>query len=216
VTFTGTGGGPLDLSASAVFTVTGTTLTVTLTNTSSSVSASEAQVLTAVFFDAPAATTRTSALLAPGSFVINDSPPPGDVVGGEWAYRSGIVGPNGATSGISSASFGLFPSTIYNFPGPDLYPPLNPDGQQYGIVSASTTTYSGGVPMINHSVVFVLDGFTGTEADIANVSFQFGSSLGYPNVVGTRVEAPIPEPGAALLFGVGTCFAATALRRRAA
>ena len=111
------------LAASALFATAGSNLVITLTNTSLADVLVPADVLTALFFDLPGAgvLSSVSAVLNAGSSVVydTDGQPAGGVVGGEWAYGSGLAGaPGGATRGISSAGFGLFGGST--FPGADL------------------------------------------------------------------------------------------------
>ncbi len=203
-----------DLSASANFVASGGTLTVTLTNTSTSDVLIPADVLTGVFFTIPQnpTLTRDSATVALGSSVLFGSTDSGGVVGGEWAYKDGLVGaPGGADEGISSAGLGLFGSGDV-FPGTNLQGPADPDGLQYGITSAGDnpltgndavtgkTTYQGKYPngaLIKNSVVFVLDvPLDFDTSKITDVSFQYGTDLTEPNI-------RVPEPGSMLLLGSG-------------
>jgi len=216
ITFTGSSG---SLAASAGFETSGTNLVVTLTNTSAADVLVPTDVLTAIFFDIAGvgALTPVSAVLGSGSSVFYDpdGQPAGGVVGGEWAYKAGLVGaPGGATEGISSSGFSLFgPADL--FPGPDLQSPTSPDGLQYGILSAGDNSATGnaGVTgsggLILNSVVFTLSGLPGgfdpsADGAITNVSFQYGTALTEPNVPGDGGGGggTIPEPGALSLLGV--------------
>ena len=225
------------LAASVSFDVLpGSKLQVVLTNTSLTEAAEPMGVLTAVFFSGLNGLTPTSALLAAGSTVINtvnntgiyaNQQPPGDNVGGEWAYNvvSGL--PNGASAGISSSGLGIFGGA--NFNGPNLQNPVALDGMQYGIVPASSQSGGGnggmdGNAFIRNSVVFVLDNYTGGAAGLAginNLSFQYGTALSEPNLVpnappptcsngnpypycGTGGNSTsVPEPMSAMVLTVG-------------
>lgn len=175
-------------SASALFDDTGGVLTVTLTNTADADVTIPVEILTALFFDSlmPLSLTPVSATLGVGSTVLFGGTDPGDVVGGEWAYKSGLVGtPGNQVYGISSTGLGLFgPGDL--FPGSNLQGPASPNGLEYGITTANDDPTTGNTPvtgmnaLIQHQVVFVLsglpDGFDASR-DIGNVFFQYGTSL---------------------------------------
>lgn len=169
------------------------------------------QMLTGVFFDiagAPLALSRISVTIAAGSgaFIGVAGGPaptdPGDSVGGEWAYNSGIAGPHGADYGVSSSGLGLF-GPGDRFAGNNLQGPASPDGVQYGITNAGDNILTGngglnGEGLIKHAVVIILDG-VGPNFDlssIGNVSFQYGTGLSEPNLPGA------PTPGAMALLGI--------------
>jgi hypothetical protein len=209
VTFA-TASGPI--AASVSFNLVGGNLEVILTNTGTGDVTAPNQVLTAVFFDISGADPTLnplSAVLNGGSTVFYDADgqPAGGVVGGEWAYASGLSGaPLGADYGISSSGFGLFgPGDL--FPGADLEDPVSPDGVQYGLLSAgdNTATGNGGITgsggLIKNSVKFTLDSVpTGfLVSQISNVSFQYGTGLDEPNIP----AIPEPETYAMLLAGLG-------------
>ncbi len=179
------------LAASAKFEQVGPNIVVTLTNTSPSDVLVPVDVLTGVFFDIDgvALLVPTSALL--GTSVVFFGPDGGGNVGGEWAYASGLAGPNGATEGISSAGLGLFGGS--NFGGANLQGPAAVNGLQYGITSAGDNTATGNAPvtggnaLIKNQVVFTLAG-TGLTS-VSNVSFQYGTALDEPNVF---CRPPVP------------------------
>jgi len=203
------------LAASAKFEVSGTDLIVTLTNTSAADALVPVDILTGLFFDVSGGAlslTQVSAVVPAGSFVHNGPTDPGGVVGGEWAYKTGLAGgPGSASYGIGSAGFGLFgPADL--FPGTDLQPPTSPDGLQYGVTSAGDNLATGNAPLTNGSnalikneVVFTLSGLpVGFDpmTQIGNVWFQYGTALDEPH---------FPEPASAMLLGLA---AVGILRRR--
>ena len=197
-----------NLAASADFSIVGGNLQVILTNTSAFDVMIPADILTALFFDLDGspALTSISAVLGVGSSVLFGVSDPGGVVGGEWAYGSGLSGaPGGAGQGISSSGLGLFGGAT--FPGTNLQGPAAVDGMQYGIVSAGDNPLTGNAPVtganafIQNAVVFTLGGLPGDFSldDISNVSFQYGTALTYPNI-----RPPlVPEPASVILLGLG-------------
>lgn len=214
ITYTGTQG---DLEASATFSLAGLDLFVTLTNISEADVLVPADVLTAVFFNITndPMLTRDSAKLAGGSVVHFGGTDAGGVVGGEWAYKTGLSGAPGDNSqGISSVGLGLFgPPDL--FPGSNLDGPASPNGLNYGITSAGddvttgNTPVTGTRPLIQDSVVFELGGVPDglTLDDISNVWFQYGTSLDEPSFP----HAPEPTTILLLASAVG---AFSILRRR--
>jgi hypothetical protein len=219
-TFTGSSG---SLSASVTFQTSGSNLIVTLTNTSSADAMVPTDILSGVFFNLTGSPSLTSvsAVLNAGSTVINVAAAnpavlvpggvdPGGVVGGEWAYASGISGPGGRSNGISSTGLGLFGNP--NFPGNNLQDPLALDGIEYGITSAgdNPATGNGGIidqVLIKNSVVFTLSGLPGGFSALSGVSsvlFQYGTSLTETSIPGIPPEGnPVPSPGASLLAMIG-------------
>lgn len=211
VIFTGSGlnsmNGNNPIAGSVEFEVSANALIVTITNTAMSDVEVPSDVLTGAFWSmdiGASSLTRTSGLLVAGSTVFYDADgqPAGGVIGGEWAYKSGLSY-HGASYGISSSGLGLFgPGDV--FPGPDLAPPPNPDGLNYGLLSAgdNSATGNGGVTgsggLIKNAVVFTLTGLPGnfTLDSISNVYLQYGTDLSEPRLT------TVPEPGTVALLGL--------------
>lgn len=207
-----------NLSASARFENVGGILSVTLTNTSSADVMVPADVLTAVFFDLATGETLIPVMASLSGATVHYGPNGSGNVGGEWAYGAGLSGaPVGATRGISSAGFGLFGNA--NFGGANLEGPTAVNGLNYGLtstgdnVSTGNSPVTGGVPLIQDHVVFLLSGISSKfdpAKSIRNVSFQYGTALTEPNVpAGTPV--PLPQAG---VLGLATLSLAAVRRRR--
>lgn len=232
--FTGSQG---SLSASVDFNVIGTDLVVTLTNTSGADVLVPADVLTGVYFSGLASASSVSAVLSPGSTVIQAAQPAGGVVGGEWALGTGLSAPGGATAFISSTGAGNFVGQP-TFPGINLGGPVGVNGLQFGLVSAgdNAATGNGGIQgaegLIDNSVTFTLGNLPGgfSLAGIGNVSFQYGTSLTEPIVPGTpggqcpngapnfpicSPQVATPEPMSMAMLGVGMLGLGLLRRRRA-
>lgn len=196
-----------NLAAEAEFSLVGSDLVVRLANTSLFDVTVPADVLTAVFFDISGSAvtlTRNSAVIGPTSSVAFGGTDPGGVVGGEWAYKSGVSGVGGAAYVISSSGLNVVgPGDL--FPGSDLQPPAGPDGLQYGITSAGdnlgtgNAAVTGGNALIKNEVIFTLGGIgAGFDLNrIGNVWFQYGTATdSEPNFPGT------PTPGSLALLGL--------------
>jgi hypothetical protein len=215
-------------SATVDFQVSGGDLIVTLTNVATHDVTKPDQLLTGVFFEFEDALTlsRTSAVLGAGSNVwipqaSGATPGPIDapnIIGGEWAGRTGIGAIAPADIGISSAGLGVFGGG-HLFPGSNLWGPIAKDGAQYGILSAGDdlTTGNGailGTPYVQNQVVFTLSGNPAALAaiDLAKakkVWFQYGTKFGEPGFKGDLV----PTPGATCVLALGGVLAARRRRR---
>jgi hypothetical protein len=201
ITFSGLSG---NLAASAKFDTVGTHLVVTLTNTSANDVLIPADVLTGLFFNAATALTLTpiSAVVAPGSSVLFGTTDPGDVVGGEWAYKLlNIAVEPQRQYGISSSGLGIF-GPGDRFPGTNLQGPTNPGGLEYGITSAGDNPATGNAPvtganaLIMNEVIFTFGGLPAgfdPSTEISGVLWQYGTSLSEPR---------FPEPATILLLAV--------------
>jgi hypothetical protein len=218
ITFTGATG---PYAASATFDVSGSNLLITLTNTSTADTLSAGDLLTAVFFNISGdpTLTRTSVVLAGGSTVEhNGGTNPGNDVGSEFAYLSGL-NQYGANQGVSNSGLGIF-GPPDRFPGNDLYPPDSPDGAQYGLASAGDNPATGNgsiadpIPLIKNSVLITLGGLPGgfSLSDISHVTFQYGTGLDDTHIPGN--PQPVPEPASLTLLGTGFVVVASIMRRR--
>lgn len=225
VTGTGAGVGGATLEAQASFDISGDFLTITLQNIATNDEETGGQdtpgnTLTGLFFDVVGIPTLTtvSATVAGGSSIVQAGTcNPGSCAGvtdvsGEWGFSQTQDfafdgGPN-AGYGIASPGYlttGL-PMNIGNFnngaAGVNLDDPNSLDGINFGIISgAGTYNPNGGLagePLVQDTMVFVLSGASGlTMDDFTNVSFQYGTNFGEPNI------PAIPVPAAVWLFGSG-------------
>ncbi len=227
ITYTaaGSGPGPVPVSASATFDIIGNDLFITLLNTSGPNDGKDVpgSTLSGLFwkFAGNPVLTGVSATLSAGSTILGTCDQVNCVnvtnVAGEFGYQAGAL-PGGADRGIASSGYlttGL-PGNIGNFnngaAGTDLDNPISLDGINFGIVSAAAGyNPNGGLaaePVIQGGVVFRLSGALGlTNANISNVSFQYGTSFPELNLPGSSTVPvqgdPLPEPGTVALLGLG-------------
>lgn len=229
ITFGGSGadadGRPV--SAQAIFDISGNILTITLINNAPSHSGNDApgSTLSGLFwnFTGSPSLTPASATVASGAIVgaACDSVSCVGVtnVAGEFGYQATSF-TGGADRGIASSGYlttGLS-GNIGNFnngaAGTDLDNPASLDGINFGIISAASGfDPNGGLandPLIQDRAVFVLTGVSGlTNADISNVSFQYGTNLSELNVPGicrngcSTTTTQVPEPALPLMLGAG-------------
>jgi PEP-CTERM motif len=243
--------GALGLSASVLFEydMSAGLLAVTLTNTSQGDVIAPQDVLTGVFFNMGGGDLQTvEARLGAGSVVwfapetdvagndITDGTYDGDV-GAEWGYRSGIqstdaipLTPGHTNSGISSTGlddvFG--PGDRFDTSG-NLQGPASPDGLQYGITSegddplTGNKMVTGSHALIWNSVDFLFQLAPSDDFSIADVWFQYGTSLSEPNypydeflwIPGSGGNTPpVPEPASVLVLGLGLSSLALRSRKR--
>ncbi len=197
-----------------------TNLVITLVNTATYKPNDPVDILTGVFFSVAGDPNLIpiSGLLSSGSEVLYNGslvPVSGGVIGGSWAYANELSGaPAGADEGISATGLGLFGGG-HLFPGAKIPGDKNPPG---GLPGGLTTlvddgsNYNGGLkgrPLISDGAVFTLGNVPAsfTLADIANVSFQYGTSLSEPNI------QVVPEPSTIALVLSG-CLLLALIRRR--
>ncbi|MGD1020257.1 MAG: XDD4 family exosortase-dependent surface protein [Verrucomicrobiia bacterium] len=225
VTASGPGTEPGEtLGASATFAVSNLELIVTLSNTGTFDPVNANDVLTAVFFkvNGDLKLTPQSADVAPGSSVI-DHPHPlplgfsGDV-GSQWAYRNDLIrAPNGTDEGISSTSLKWFGTK-------NLFSSEKIKGfGSIGGISFGITTFDdlGGhkrgnlknQALAQNSVVFTFSGLPDdfSLSDISDVTFQYGTSVKAPDLIGGAI-ANVPEPPTIALVVAGMIGALGAMR----
>ncbi len=210
------------LDASATFTVSNLNLIVTLSNTGTFDPVNANDVLTAIFFaiNGDPKLTPESADVGPGSSVI-DHPLSlgfsGDV-GSQWAYWNDLVGaPNGTDEGISSTTLKWF-GTKNLFSSKKLKGFGSLGGISFGI---TTLDDFGGhnrgnlknQALLQNSVVFTFSGLPTnfSLSDISDVTFQYGTSLKAPDLIGDAI-ANVPEPPAIALVVAGMIGALAVMR----
>jgi hypothetical protein len=213
-----------DISGSASFAISGSNLLITLTNTLTTAVGFQDQILQGVVWQQIGIGTLTT-VSAIASNVVNSSSyngPLGDV-GGEWAYKIGAPSPALGSADRQIYGAGTYGGGDPNGTNPVFFPktsvnnlggPTNPDGAQYGIISANTSNPSsiggfefppnGNDPdangLVRDQILFTLglsDDFkTGQDTyaySFDNVALFFGTSPG----------GVVPIPPTALLLGGG-------------
>lgn len=235
VTLTGTGtdGRSASVTFDTFTDITTTYLKVTLTNTATYDSFRPTDILTAIFFSLPgnltlSRTLGVSGATVPGGSNIKNAADVTDV-GTEWAYRSGLS-VSGFNQGISSIGTGLFGggNRFITCSNCDLQGPDSPNGLQYGITTLNDPDDAGpgndnggllGRHLIRNSVVFFLGGLNAgfdPSTAIANVRFQYGTSLSEPYFGnGGCCRGQVPQPSSLALVGsIGILGALMMARRR--
>ena len=221
ITFTGSSG---SLAASVSFDIVGGQLQVILKNTSAADILVPVDVLTAVFFNIVGnpTLTRVSGISGGSTYLgATNVSAAGTVIGGEWAYLSGLS-QYGANSGISSSGLGIFgPADL--FPGSNLSGPASPAGVQYGLASAGDNQLTGNAAILGNELTrnfdtFLLGGLPAgfSLSSIASVTFQYGTSLdeGHFGGGGGGTGTAIPEPGTLAVLGLGLLALGVSRRRR--
>jgi hypothetical protein len=206
VTASGPGDDPGEmLSATATFIVSNLDLIVTVSNTGTFDPVNANDILTGIFFDINGDPTLTpeSAEVANGSSVIDHRLPLGFAgdVSSQWAYRNDLVrAPNGTTEGISSASQKWFGTK--NLFSRDKIKGFG----SFGGISFGITTLDdlGGhdrgnlknQELTQNSVVFTFSGLPDdfSLSDISDVTFQYGTSVKAPDLIGDMIANNVAEP----------------------
>lgn len=200
--------GGYEYKAEATFSVDASgDLTIFLTNTAPIAPAIPAEILHAVFWNSETFTSLplsgATAKISTGSLAEQFNTlftySAGTNVGGEFAYASGIFGPNGTSQGISSAGYGLFGNG--NLGGSNITNTVAVGGIDWGIVNSTFVFGSGNTPMqdnplIKTSATFTFDTNFTSPILIDDVTFQYGTAL-----TDNHITAPIP--GSLLLLGSG-------------
>lgn len=201
------------LTAEVSFVQLGTNLIVSLSNTSHADVRAPNAVLTSVFFTLdgnPMLKPLSSSIGMNTTVLFAPSGANGPDMGGEWAYRGNLSKiPGGGRSGISAASLGVF--SLPSFNGPELEPPLNVSGIDYGLTSAGDNTNTGNIfvtglyPLVRGSVMFAFVMPLGyTLSNITDVTFQYGPSFGNPRLAGVlQPSSAIPESSSLGLVACG-------------
>lgn len=216
-----------DLAASVKFETSGNDLVVTLANTSTKDVLVQSNVLCSVYFDVNGTPLSLkpgsgSAKLGPGASVLFGTPGPGNSVGGEWAFKSGISNKttNHANYGLGAAGYGIFGG--YNFPGSNLQGPNSVAGTEFGLTSpfdnplTGQKAVTGKNALIKSSVVFTLPGLPDKfdpQQQINNVTFQYGTALAPAETALVGFLPLIPEPATMSVLGVGALVFAARRRR---
>jgi hypothetical protein len=222
-----TGSGPGDergetLDASATFSVSNLDLIVTLSNTGTFDPVNANDILTGIFFTihGDPKLTPESAELASGSSIIAQRLPLGFVgdVGSEWAYRNDLArAPNETDEGISSTSLKWF-STKNLFPGGKVKGFASFAGISFGITTLDDLGVDnrGNIKnqaLIQNSVVFTFSGLPDdfSLSEISKVTFQYGTSLKAPELIGEVMANDIPEPSTIALVAASLLWALGAM-----
>lgn len=226
VTVSGTGAGVngATLDAQATFEVSGDILTVTLTNIATADEQTTdgqdtpGNTLTGLFFDFGGTLIGQSATITAGSLLQGSTcsttlcTSTTTDVGGEFGFVTSWTGGPTADYGISSSGYIGGANTLFG--GANLDNPLAPNGINFGIISSlGTYNPNGGLagdPVIRDTVTFSFSGANGfTDADISNVSFQYGTGFDEPNII-----PAVPVPAAVWLFGSGLLGLVGVARRK--
>lgn len=193
------------LSATATFTVSNLELIITVSNTGTFAPVTANDILTGIFFtiDGDPNLTPQSAQVAPGSSVIDQRLPLGFTgnVGSQWAYRNDLVGaPNGTDEGISSTSLKWF-STKNLFSSEKVKGFGSFDGISFGMTTLDDLggNNRGNIKnqaLIQNAVVFTFSGLPDnfSISDISDVTFQYGTSLKAPDLIGDAIANGVAEP----------------------
>ncbi len=161
-----------------------------------------------------------SAEVASGSSIIAHRLPVGFTgnVGSQWAYRNDLVGaPDGTDEGISSTSLKWF-GTKNLFSSEKIKGFGSLGGISFGITTPDDLGGHNRGNLKNQaldqdSVVFTFSGLPEdfSLSDISDVTFQYGTSLKAPDLIGGAIEN-VPEPPTMALVVAGMIGALVATR----
>lgn len=158
----------------------------------------------------------TKSILTPSSAALGGSSaywnaPNSGTIGQNWAFNSGIAGPNGSNTGIASRTYGgLFSKGNFASSGNSL------SNINYGIANGidknATSSVKNGT-FVQNEIDFYFDVSSGYSLDnIRDVYFQFGTTTSGPRLFATL---SVPEPGTvALLMTMGSSGLLFGVRKR--
>jgi hypothetical protein len=193
-------------------------------NTGTFAPANANDILAGIFFtiNGDPELTPESADVASGSSVVDHRLPLGfdDDVGSQWAYRNDLVGtPNGTDEGISSES-----SKSFNTKDLSSNKKIKGFGSFSGVSFGITTLADLGShtrsnlknqAVIQNSVVFTFSGLPSnfSLSDISDVTFQYGTSIKAPDLVGELMANNVAEPPTIALVALSLLGAFGVMRR---
>jgi hypothetical protein len=209
----------VDVRFTADLSIAGDTLTLVLTNDSlnhsngPSPSLNPNDLLTSFYFDIFDGSSRPTLTWVSATGDVWQGVNPGadtltqaaaDLMAGtyqSWDFRQNLT----LSPGTDTLTFGVG-GAGNNSLSPNGFSGSITDGPDYGIYVGDVSTNNLTLPLVKNSATFTFSGLTGfSEADISDQAL-FG--------LGTQPDSTafVPEPGTALLFGLG--LAGLALRRR--
>ena len=218
----GTGVSPVNgdpLSASAEFELSGSTLTIKLTNTSAQASGFvPSDGLSALYFNvlnSPSLALTTAGANAPtaskiwngssfsGPVILSTFPSPGASESPPYWSLAQSAAALAATVpqhyGVGSAGLGIFGPGVGGL-GFTIFP------NGFNGSNGNSAVDTG--PVAVDRTTLTITGFTGSLADISDVTFQYGTALDEGTITTRQVEST-PEPASFVAWGLLTAFGAT-------